>query len=1807
MKKLSLLVVFPIFILINFINAQITAPGSVGSFQTNYSSAFLSGGGTNDNVFVFCGNHNQENIGVLTINAPGCSIEWYRYDGNSFIPIGVTTSTASGLSSGLYMVSTNCGGVKNCYRAWVWVNRSFIDVNPIPPGCQTFDLTANINPLDTEFIINDPPGMNFVVDENTYIKVCFWANHTYVSDLGFYLKAPGFQNNEPGSPGVVQLCPAASDWGPNATHGSWTGIPWSALGCSNPNDENTVCNSGDNVGNAQNGFCFQTHSVPGGMPIPAGTPALTPCVCDMPTPLVGNFASVGPWNTIFGSLAGQAGWSVQIYDCEPVDVGALTRATITFIGQTDCGQATFTYDSGTINSAINDNSCSASTASLYVVPPQTPPGTYTVTSSITSYQWTSNPPGYTSNQLNNTIYQGSPEFPTSNTEYILTAIETINVPGNISCSNSGSQTLLTLPADATITPINPLCTNANPITLEASHAGGTWSCTTVPNAVQNGIFYPNIAGPGTHTIVYTITGPCEDQDQINVVVFETINIQNFANYVCAGDNLSYFVTFDVVNSQGDPTSFRVNTGTGSVPYFGSYAGNFLSGAMYNITVTDVNNCQQFVFSGSRDCNCETFAGTMANLNPLILCQNECSSAITHNENQFTETNDVFEFALHTGGYPANILVRKNTPNFCFNDIPNGQYGTTYYVSAICGDNDGTGHVDQSDPCYSQSPPVPVIWLSNPIAHISETELATCGLSIDINATPPDPGMIGVWTANSNFFTTGGTSINSPDVSVLVQNYGDVMFTWTVINGMCQASDSILVHFYQTPSAYAGEDITVCGNEAQLNAVYSLPGTSGFWYGPGSFESQSSPNTLVTSSFGTQIFTWREIIGPCWSEDNIAVTFVQSPNPVIPMPHDSVCDVTYNLHVYNSTNPGYWTAYTGDPLTPMVPAPFYIPSNTNPNANVTISNFSGLIKPVTFVWTETAQIGTLQCTSEVSIEVVFAKMPHASVGPVNEAEICGNTFDLTADTLGSGWANGLWVAGKNIICSFENQNSPNTSVTLTSPGVFGDSAYVRVPFIWTMKNPAGGCTTVDTMWVTFYRRPQANAGLDNAVCGNNYTLGAVYSLPNSNNYIPSGLWSVFSRPNVNPTPSANFDNLNNDTTNVIVSHVGFWEFLFRENNTYLSSCYSIDTVKIEFVEIPIISAGLDKNVCGNCTQLEATTAGYSMSWVDNGADYSDYSIPNPTVCVNVYGPREFVMIETNMSQPPFTLACQSKDTVIITFWRVPSANILTDEADSTVCGLTFPRLRAENPGTGIRGYWSTNNPFTEFYPDANTWNNASATVPSYGYHDFYWIEETGPEDMPGFCTDTAGPLRIHFIQIPTANAGNDTLFCGFSGTLNAIPSIGTGVWSTPSTQNISFNNPSSPNAIVTSNILNAGNPANPFFLLIWTEDNTNGCTDKDTIKVQFARIPSSDVIIIPPKCFGEEATIRAVEDTLQQYTWNFFNGQIVQSFTNSQGGNHRNFVRWNDGTDFHVFNLITTNYWGCNSPIAIDTVYEPPIPEFDVNIIKDTCALGKGGLIFNEDSPTTAFFWIYDTIGPAPGPITQVLNIPAGDYGIRTSYLTPNTQYISHYLSTFGTQYCIDTFYYTIQTVGMIDAQMEIAASVDLENLVAPNAVVTFLNNSIYDDVRKRCEWNFGDGTKLKNCDPMVEHTYTKSGCYEPFLIVMNRDLPECRDTARLSACIQVDDESMIEVPNIFSPNGDGINDFFQVKARTLKTFTGQIVNRYGRVVYTWENWQDYEAGWDGNLEGGSKAAPGVYYYIIKATGWDDKDYNLQGVLHLMRD
>ena len=1298
---------------------------------------------------------------------------------------------------------------------------------------------------------------------------------------------------------------------------------------------------------------------------------------------------------------------------------------------------------------------------------------------------------------------------------------------------------------------------------------------------------------GTYTVTATF-GTCTDTDDVTINLFDHIIINNFSDNICNGTNTEYTVSFDVSSTGGGSVDFNVDTGTGSSTYTDNFSTTFPSGTAYNITITDMNGCDIFNYNGLTDCGCSTFAGTMGDLTPLTLCADECSDLLTHNGDEYLEGDDILEFIVHDGEYPGNIIARNSTPEFCFSDLSSGDYGVTYYISAIAG-NDVGGFVSQSDPCYSQSPGTPVVWFENPIAFISANELTTCGLEITLTASEPEEGMTGSWSSPDPFFPVGGTSINSPSMSVIVGTYADQEFTFSVNNGICAGTDNVIVHFLETPTAYAGDDYTICGNVASLTAVQSVSGSTGQWSGNGSFSSASNPETDVTAgSFGEVSFTWRENVGICWDEDNVNITFIQEPNPTVTTVYDTVCGNTAEIEVVNVTASGSWAAYyEGAPLSP---APDFESGVGAEITNVTIGNYPAdeYSRTIEFIWTETSQQNGVECTASATTWVTFSREPVASVGPEDAAEICGSCFTFNADTTGSGWAIGTWIS-PNVIATFDDENIPDAEVCIDPLGSYGDSAYVSAPFIWAMRNT--GCTSVDTMFLTFYKQPEANAGLDDKICGPDYELGAVYSLVESANYSPSGMWSVYEKPI--PSSSADINPTSGDTVNVTVSHYGEWVFQFRENNSNLPSCYTTDTVRIEFVEIPIISAGDDQDVCGTGTQMQGTPGGFNGTWIPNGMSYDDYNDPTTEVSSPSYGAIDFIWLESND-------ICSAKDTVTITFWRQPEATILTDLEDSTTCGYTFCNLRAESPGSEITGYWYTESPATMFDDPFDVF--ACATVPTYGYHDFYWIEETGPDLEPGFCTDTAGPLTIHFIETPVANAGIDTLFCGYSGYLHAFPSTGTGVWSTPSEEVVEIESINDPESYIESDILNTGNPTYPYFTLIWTEDASNGCTDKDTVQVIFARIPISDMDIIPPKCFGEPATIAAAEDTLQQYTWNFFTGAIDSTTNNMAGGEYQNFVYWNSEDTLHRVSLIATNSWGCQSPITIDTVHEPSIPDFNVTLFSDTCMLDKGGIIFEDTLGNNAFYWLDTVVGPAAGtPITTVYNLPTGDYYIGTSYLTENTAHYAYYIATFGTQYCTDTVLYEIEPIGMIEALIEVSAATDLGSLVAPEASVIFLNNSIYDNVGKRCEWHFGDETTEKNCDAQVEHIYTEGGCYEPYLIVMNRDLPECRDTAFLETCIPVDNSSEIEVPNVFSPNGDGINDFFQVKAQTLRTFSGIIVNRYGRTVFEWDNWEDYEAGWDGKINGGTNASRGVYYYIIKAEGMDDIEYDLHGPLHLVKD
>ncbi|MBP9884156.1 MAG: gliding motility-associated C-terminal domain-containing protein, partial [Chitinophagales bacterium] len=86
------------------------------------------------------------------------------------------------------------------------------------------------------------------------------------------------------------------------------------------------------------------------------------------------------------------------------------------------------------------------------------------------------------------------------------------------------------------------------------------------------------------------------------------------------------------------------------------------------------------------------------------------------------------------------------------------------------------------------------------------------------------------------------------------------------------------------------------------------------------------------------------------------------------------------------------------------------------------------------------------------------------------------------------------------------------------------------------------------------------------------------------------------------------------------------------------------------------------------------------------------------------------------------------------------------------------------------------------------------------------------------------------------------------------------------------------------------------------------------------------------------------------------------------------------------------------------------------------------------------------------------------------------------------------------------------------------------------------------------------------------------------------------------IPNAFTPNGDGLNDFFQVHSLNVATFDCKVFNRWGQLVfYT----SDVDEGWDGNFNG-KKEQSGAYVYLVNVTYLDGKSDSRKGNVTLIR-
>lgn len=1379
--------------------------------------------------------------------------------------------------------------------------------------------------------------------------------------------------------------------------------------------------------------------------------------------------------------------------------------------------------------------------------------------------------------------------------------------------------------------------------------------------ITNRIDGERCASPATSTQSFTIydeVSVSNRQEECGTGADPMVTVSFNVNGVSSATPPTYSITGTYTEYEDNAAQSHDGTISVSSSTATSYSFQGHSALEYALVVEDAHGCGSVSVPGYYACDCPNFAGTFASNAPVILCTGD-TYTIAHNGDQEVDVSGgVFSYIICSD--PLDVqgshicTLQGSTTTIGLGTITGGNYNTQYYLVAVAGY--GAGLAAWGNGCRSLSQAVPLMWKQTPTPTVTGGE--TCGLVITLNGSSLPSGMSGYWTAtgpegvgNYSYTTINNTTNTQPNATVLSSHYGIATYTWNVVNAECTGHASATYNFRQVPSPEAGPDMTVCGVNAEISGAHAtypiINGSTLLWSGAGVVMTPATTiqPTANANGSGTYTITLTERNGECVGTDNVNITFISVPSPATTANVDTICGHVAELQVYNTNpaNEGRWTAY--DMNHNIIPVSSYhaygnpsLPSSDRyPHCFVSVPIPDEVTEiEYEFVWSEPINDPRLpddaECFGEASKHIVFRKMPSVSVHQCGSTgdhiSVCGTEVELCAEVAASqGYTDFAWIT-KDINGHYADSLSPETTFTLDSTVTITRFRDVQLYFV--AKNH--DCMIIDTLTVRFLQRPVADAGRDHVACGRDYVLNGAWSLLPDTTYTPVCQWTTLTKPEgaLNPT----WTNTPHDsiTEPVHVNDYGVYTFQLRETNTAgeASNCYSLDTVTVEFMEQPVVNAGPDFDVCGLDFTMHAVSShieGDSItgSWMcmDGGnATFVDRTDPEAQGHFSAYGPAVFRWVETNhphIEVEDATETCAAWDEVTVTFYEIPSAAINMNAGDTVTCGLTFEFLRADATGSDIQGFWYEQNPSTQFGPQNSTVNStvSDVTVSSYGAHDFYWIEYNGPEDRPRFCQDTAGPWTVQFMQQPTAEIRDSAmLFCSNNGQLHVdFNGIGVGRWSSSVASNVVwFDDRDNPNTAIHTNILNSDNPSYPYYTLYWAVQNTEYCTAEDSIRVVFARVPSDSIKVIPPKCFGEAAVLTAYEDSLSRYDWSYGVGIIDTVINNAQNGEYRTYIHWEDKEATHIVGLTTTNSWGCQSNIGQAIVEEPQLPEYSYNIIMDTCSLGRGGIEFLDTTGFFAFFWIDTTVGPTiTNPNTgyaitdfHVYNIPQGRYTYRSDYQSFNREYFTQYYSYFGDVYCHDFPEVEVGTIGMIEAEFAVSADVILADLVAPEANVIFVNSTNYDNVGKRCEWHFGDGVVEKNCDELVEHVYTEPGCYEPYLVVMNRDLPECRDTAFLDECVFVDKESKLEIPNIFSPNGDGVNDFFQVNAQTLKTFHGTILNRYGRVVFEWTDWENEDAGWDGRLNGTTKATPGIYYYIIEAEGYDNHIYKEEGALHLVR-
>ncbi len=313
----------------------------------------------------------------------------------------------------------------------------------------------------------------------------------------------------------------------------------------------------------------------------------------------------------------------------------------------------------------------------------------------------------------------------------------------------------------------------------------------------------------------------------------------------------------------------------------------------------------------------------------------------------------------------------------------------------------------------------------------------------------------------------------------------------------------------------------------------------------------------------------------------------------------------------------------------------------------------------------------------------------------------------------------------------------------------------------------------------------------------------------------------------------------------------------------------------------------------------------------------------------------------------------------------------------------------------------------------------------------------------------------------------------------------------------------------------------------------------------------------------------------EYNWDFGDGVRFV--------NEKNPIHYYLDSGIYQVKLIsyTTENMSCSDTSELDVKILPEITSSSiVHELPCTSQVSYIGSVNYDNILPVSYLWDF-------GDLDEVIDTSSQRSGIYD--YTDSGKYKTRLVISIDNGICIDTFYHNLDVASNFQIDYDI---VELDC----SYNVMFNSSSSYDDIEETTySWEFGDGETSN--DANVEYSYHEGGNYLVFLKIDSET--GCSDS--ISFELSKEQLNEFSVPNVFTPNNDGINDELFVDG-TIREMHWKIMDRWGRLVF---ETNDPYKGWDGTINN-EAADEGVYYYSVTTNCNGFNDVSKVGTVTLLR-